>query len=69
LDSFQTIASAKCGELRHRILNHQLPPNFVEHHRAQDEERVPSNLSAEPVEDALIPSMLFEKLGNGIGVE
>jgi hypothetical protein len=56
-------------ELRHRILNHQLPLDFIEHHRAHDEERVPPNLLAEPAEEALIPWMLLEELGDRIGVE
>ena len=56
-------------ELRPGILNHQFPPNFIEHHRAHDEERVPPDLLAEPAEDALIPWMLLEELGDRIGVE
>jgi hypothetical protein len=41
----------------------------LEHHWAQDEEGVSPDLLAEPVEDALIPWMLLEELGDRIGVE
>jgi hypothetical protein len=65
----------RCGqiiesrELSRRVLDHQLPPDFIEHDWANDEERVPPDLLAETVKDTLISRMFLEKLGDRIGVE
>lgn len=59
----------ECSELDPSVLEHEFTPDFVVNNGTDDKQRIPTDFIPEPSDDPLVCGMLFEKLGDDVGVE